>query len=150
LNGAPRRILALRPSGALAAALVALHAVAAACVIGVFPGVAGTTVGVLIVALGAAAAWDRALLKGRRSPRAIELASMGEAALVITQGERFGLAGGQPSAVNRWWVSLPVRAPGRRTLLIPAGMLDPEEFRTLRLWALWGRVPGVASGQLPA
>jgi hypothetical protein len=27
-------------------------------------------------------------------------------------------------------------------------MLAPHEFRRLRLWALWGRVPGVAGEQL--
>jgi hypothetical protein len=26
-------------------------------------------------------------------------------------------------------------------------MLDGKSFRALRLWALWGKVPGVASGQ---
>jgi hypothetical protein len=27
-------------------------------------------------------------------------------------------------------------------------MLEPREFRRLRIWALWGRLPGVAGEQL--
>jgi hypothetical protein len=150
LSGAPRLRFELRPSPGLAAGIVALHAVAAGCVALVFPGVAGGAIAFLVAGLGAAAAWDRALLKGRRSPRALEIAPTGEAELVLAAGERVGVPGRAPDAVNRWWVSLPVNAPARRTLLIPAGMLGREEFRRLRLWALWGRVPGVASGQLPA
>jgi hypothetical protein len=40
--------------------------------------------------------------------------------------------------------------PGRRSLLVPADMLASEPGRLLRLWALWGRVPEVARGQLAA
>jgi hypothetical protein len=29
-------------------------------------------------------------------------------------------------------------------------MLPAAEFRRLRIWALWGRLPGVAAAQLPA
>ena len=29
-------------------------------------------------------------------------------------------------------------------------MLEPREFRRLRIWALWGRVAGVADKQLAA
>jgi hypothetical protein len=51
-------------------------------------------------------------------------------------------------------VTLPVRGPVRRTVLVSHDMLGAEEFRRLRLWALWGRLPkdqrSVASKQLPA
>jgi hypothetical protein len=47
-------------------------------------------------------------------------------------------------------VSVPLGAASRRTLLVTADMAGEREFRLLRLWALWGRLPGVASGQLPA
>lgn len=107
-------------------------------------------IAVLALALGAAAAWDRALLRGRRSPRALELAGPGEGVLVLANGERLPVATGERPAVNRLWVSLPMGAPARRSVFVPGDMLGGREFRLLRLWALWGRVPGVASGQLPA
>jgi len=150
LNGAPRLVLELRGSQALAATILGMHAAAAACIAMVFPGAAGTTIAVLVAALGAAAAWDRALLKGRRSPRALELGQPGEGVLVFASGEPLRVTIGKPRAVNRWWVSLPVSVPMRRTLFITRDMLGAGHFRHLCLWALWGRVPGVASGQLPA
>jgi len=51
--------------------------------------------------------------------------------------------------VSRFMVALPVRRPMRRTVLVTSGMLPAEEFRRLRLWALWGKLP-VAAKQLPA
>ena len=47
--------------------------------------------------------------------------------------------GGEGEARETW----------RRSLLVAAGMLPPESFRLLRLWARWGRLPGVAPLQLP-
>jgi hypothetical protein len=130
--------------------MLGLHAAAAACIAAAFPNPAGTAIAVLVLALGVAAAWDRALLRGRRSPRALELAPPGEGVLVLANGERLRVAIDERPAVSRLWVSLPVRAPVPRTVFIPADMLGRQEFRLLRLWALWGRMPGVASGQLPA
>jgi hypothetical protein len=52
--------------------------------------------------------------------------------------------------VSRFMVTLPVRRPMRRTILVTRDMLPAQEFRLLRLWALWGRLPGVAHKQLPA
>lgn len=51
------------------------------------------------------------------------------------------------SHVSRFLVTLPA---GKRTLLITRDMLGREEFRRLRLWALWGRLPRrtVAAAQL--
>jgi hypothetical protein len=46
--------------------------------------------------------------------------------------------------------TLPVRRPMRRTILVTGDMLRAEEFRRLRLWALWGRLPRVAPEQLRA
>ena len=42
-------------------------------------------------------------------------------------------------------VTLPLNG---RTVLITRDMLGAEEFRRLRLWALWGKLPGVAPEQL--
>ena len=52
--------------------------------------------------------------------------------------------------VTRYVVALPLGSPLRRTLLVSADMLGVEEFRRLRLWALWNRLPGVAPKQLAA
>jgi len=35
----------------------------------------------------------------------------------------------------------------RRSLLVTGGMLGADSARRLRLWALWGRLPGVVPGQ---
>jgi hypothetical protein len=43
-----------------------------------------------------------------------------------------------------------VRRPARRTILVTRDMLEAEEFRRLRLFALWGRLPKVAAKQLLA
>ena len=43
-------------------------------------------------------------------------------------------------------VTLPVRRPMRRTILVTRDMLAAEEFRRLRLWALWGRLPARGAG----
>ena len=49
--------------------------------------------------------------------------------------------------VSRHVVVVPLAGPQRRTVLVTGGMLAPEAFRRLRLWALWGRLPGVAPAQ---
>ena len=100
--------------------------------------------------MGAASAWDRALLRGSRSPRAIEVTGPDTAHLVLANGELAAVRPRQGSAVTRYWVALRISSPVRRSVLVTVDMLGKERFRLLRLWALWGRVPGVASGQLPA
>ncbi|HEY6967464.1 MAG TPA: hypothetical protein VI229_08365 [Burkholderiales bacterium] len=50
--------------------------------------------------------------------------------------------------VTRYWVSLRLRSPWRRSLILVVGMLPREPLRLLRIWALWGRLPAVASRQL--
>ncbi|HLX80676.1 MAG TPA: hypothetical protein VKS43_08840 [Burkholderiales bacterium] len=127
-----------------------MHAVAAGSVAAVAPGPAGAALAVLLVALGAAAAWDRALLRGCRSPRAIEILGSGEALLVFADGKAAAARAVHGSGITRHWVALAAGSPMRRSLLVTSGMLQPGPFRLLRLWAVWGRVPGVAPGQLPA
>jgi hypothetical protein len=63
---------------------------------------------------------------------------------------RFTAELGERRSINRWMVALPVRRPRRRTILITRDMLSGEEFRRLRLWALWGKLPAVAGKQLAA
>jgi hypothetical protein len=153
LNGAPPVNFTLSPSPALASAIVAAHAAAAACLWLLLPGLPGAALAVLVVALGIAAARDRALLAAQASVVGFELTGRDAAVLKLRDGRRVPTAVGQGRFVSRFCVSLPVRAPRRGSLLVTTAMLEPESFRILRLWTLWGRVPGpsrVVSRQLPA
>jgi hypothetical protein len=148
LNSAQPVRLALSPSVGLAALVVGLHAAAAAAILTVLTGWLAFAAAVFFAVLGAAAAWDRALLASRRSPRAIEIQPSGEAFCLLADGRKaaIGQAGG--NAVTRYWVSLRLSAPAGRSFLVAGSMLPAASFRLLRLWALWGKLPGVAPGQL--
>jgi hypothetical protein len=142
--------LELMPSKGFAALILLVHAVAAACLLAVMTGWPGSAVALLAVALGIAAAWDRALLRSARSPRAIEIRSDGEARCVLGNGASGMLDSPGGAGVNRYWVALRMRSPMRRSLLVTAGMLNADSARLLRLWALWRKLPGVAQRQLLA
>jgi hypothetical protein len=135
--------LTLRPSYRLAAAIVAAHAAAAAAVLFLRPDALGMALAAALLLLGAAAARTRALLRGRRAIRVIELQGS-EARCELASGEQLPVT---PSRryVSRLAVTLPL---ARRTLLVTADMLGAREFRRLRLWALWGKLPAVAAEQL--
>ncbi|MEK6245669.1 MAG: hypothetical protein AABM33_14365 [Pseudomonadota bacterium] len=116
-------------------------------------GVPGMALAFLILALGGVSAWDRALLCGSRSARAIEIRASGAAVVavvVLASGETIAVRAVRGIGVTRHWVALGPLSLAGRGVLVTAGMLGPAAFRILRLWALWGRIPGVASGQLPA
>jgi hypothetical protein len=145
--------LALSPSWILAIAIVVLHAGAAASVYAVLPGMAGVALATALLALGFAAAWSRALLGSRAAVRVLELSST-EMTVELKDGRRFVAEMGERRHVSRFMVTLPVRRPVRRTILVSRDMLNGEEFRRLRLWALWGKLPphlaSVAAAQLRA
>ena len=138
--------LELAPSVPLAVTIVAAHAAAASCAALALPGAAGWTLGAAILGLGLAAAWSRALLRSAASVRALEIDGQ-TLVLHLAGGERLAAEASARRYVSRWFVTLPLRPPLRRTLLVSADMLAPGEFRRLRLWALWGKVP-VAGKQL--
>ena len=98
--------------------------------------------------LGLAAAWARALHGSTASVRAIEL-SENDMTLELKDGRRSSAQLGPSRHVSRFLVTLPVRRPVRRTVLVTRDMLPAEEFRRLRLWVLWEKLP-VAAKQLPA
>jgi len=130
----------LRPARALAAGTMLVHAAGAAAILLVMPGAPGIGVAVLLLALGAAAAWERALLRGTHSPRVVELEPDGTLRVLLGAGQR---ATGRAAArchVGPWWILIPLGAP-RRMALLTRDMLGAEDFRRLRIWALWGRVP---------
>ena len=104
----------------------------------------------LILALGGVSAWDRALLRGARSPRAIEIQPTGAAVLVLASGAAVAVRAVRGMGVTRHWVALAPLSLAGRSVMVTAGMLGAANARILRLWALWGRTPGVASGQRPA
>jgi hypothetical protein len=134
---------------------VAAHAAAAVAAYLVLPSLAGALLAVALVALGAAAAWNRALLKAAGSVRAIEIGGP-QPVFELHDGTRLAAPVAARRYVSRYMVALPYRtsaAAGRplgRTLLVSADMLSAAEFRRLRLWALWNRLPGVAPAQLAA
>ncbi len=132
--------LALSPSWNLAAAIVALHAAAAAAVVFTWGNPAGYVLGAALVALGLAAAWARALLGSSRSVVAIDVSGRVE----LRNGESRAIAA-RRRHVGRFMVILPLDG---RTVLVTPDMLGAEEFRRLRLWALWGKLPRVAPEQL--
>lgn len=152
MSGAQPLRLVLSSSAPLAATIAVVHAAAAACIVLVVPGWLGTVLAALVLALGAAAAADRALLLGPRAPQALELEADGGARLVLSDGTSALLSPLGGIGVTRWWVALKVAAGTRRSLFIPVGMLTPESLRMLRVWALWGKLPrtGVAAAQLPS
>ena len=125
---------------------MALHGVAAACIVVVAP--AALPAGIGILALGLFTAWSRGLLRSRSSVRALEIGGP-SLTLELGSGEKVAAETSARRYVSRLMVSLPLRRP-RRTILVTADMLPAAEFRRLRIWALWGRLPGVAAAQLPA
>lgn len=145
MSGAGALRLELRASRAAAAIILAAHLAGAACLAMVFPGLAATGVAFLLALLGAATAWDRALHRGRGSVRSLELGE-GEAALLeLADGRRAtGIVAGRRN-VNRWWVTLPLQGESRRIVVVTRDMVPAGDFRRLRLWALWGRLPKAAS-----
>ena len=137
--------LVLLPSRSLAAAILGLHIAAAGCARLALPGWSGIALAAVLLVAGLLAVRSRALLGAATSPRALVLGDRLEVELLngtTLRGEH--APGGH---VGRLLVTLPVE---KRTLLITRDMLGAEEFRRLRLWALWGRLPrrSVAAVQL--
>ena len=150
MNGALR--LELKPSRALAAGIVVAHGAAAIAAYKAVPGAMTAVLSVLLLVLGIVTAWSRALLASRASIRAIEIGG-GQPVVELASGDRLGADVASRRYVTRFVVVLPLRTPFRRTLLVTADMLDPQEFRRLRIWALWNRLPSlsaVAAKQLAA
>ena len=119
--------LSLRPSWFLAAAIFGLHTAAAACVFLVFSGWAGVALALALVALGLHSAWSRAL-----APRGLVLQEKRPA---------------EYRYVSRFLVIVPQE---NGAVLVTRDRLPAPEFRLVRLWALWGRLPrrSVAAAQL--
>ena len=146
MSGAVR--FQLKPSPALAIAIVAGHIAAAAAVYMALPRAAGVALALALVALGAATAWSRALLRSRSSVRAIEVGGP-QATFELASGERLSAIVATRRYVTRHVVALPLRGGLGRTLLVTGDMLSAEEFRRLRIWALWNRLPAARPAVAP-
>jgi len=138
-----------RPSLRLASAIIGAHAAAAAAAYMVLPGVMGAALAAALFALGVAAAWSRALLRSPAAVRAMEIGGP-QPVFQLANGERFPAEVAERRYITRYVVALPLRRPLSRTLLVTADMLGAQEFRRLRIWALWNRLPRVAAKQLIA
>jgi hypothetical protein len=141
--------LELAPSLVLASAIVVLHAAAGFSILAVMPGAPGFLAAGLVLLLGLASAWSRALFRSASSARALKLIGA-SLEVELTGGAVFAAELAERRYVGRYIVLLPVRSPMRRTILVTRDMLDADSFRHLRIWALWGRLPRVAAKQLPA
>ena len=141
--------LELGPSPLLATAIVLLHGAAAVCALLAMPDALGVLLAALLAALGASTARSRALLRARTSVRVLELQGR-RASVTLAGGDTLTGEVAERRYVSRLAVSFSLRHPVRRTLLITRDMLDADSFRSLRIWALWGRLPAVAAKQLPA
>ncbi|HEY5897511.1 MAG TPA: protein YgfX [Burkholderiales bacterium] len=139
----------LQPSRLLAAAILAAHLAAGTALLVVLPGVKGLLLAAALGALGAAAAWSRALLRSSHSVRAIEIQGA-EARFELASGEVRSAPVSARRYVARYLVTLPLGAPLARTLLVTADMLAPREFRRLRIWAVWNRLPSESRAVAPA
>jgi len=128
----------------IATLIVFAYGATAAALLALFNEAIGWTLAALTAALGIATAWDRALLRARRSVRGFEIQGPGRIVLELSDDGRLAVPVGSRRWVSAHLVALPIAAPRRRTLLIAGDMLDPDAFRRLRLWALWGQLPGVA------
>ncbi|HXZ92151.1 MAG TPA: protein YgfX [Burkholderiales bacterium] len=132
----------LSPSGVLAGTIVAIHALAGACAALALSGPGGAVLALLLPALGVAAAWDRALLRGRKSVTGMVIEGPASLRLRTRDGRETEVRATGRKHVSRLAVIVPVRGSMRRTIVVVRDMLDAESFRRLRLWALWGKVPG--------
>ena len=110
-------------------------------------GGSGAALALALFSLGAAAAWSRALLRSGSSVRALELAGPA-LTIALANGDRIAAQVGDRRYVSRLAVTLPLRRPWR-TILVTADMMRADDFRRLRIWALWGRLPGAAAAPLP-
>jgi hypothetical protein len=141
LRDVPQFRFSLNPSRRLAGAVLSAHAAAAVCAALALEAPFGSRMAALLLALGAHAAWQHALLRSARSIRAIEIAEAGEAVLERADGARLAGQISRRRHVSRHWVAMSVRGTAANPILVTNDMLDAGAFRALRMWALWNRLP---------
>jgi len=132
----------------MAAVILVAHLAGACCLVIVFPGAGAAGIALLVALLGAITAWERALHRGRNSVRGLELCDGGVAQLEMVDGRRVAGTVSERRNVNRWWVTLPLQGKSRRIVVVTRDMVPAGDFRRLRIWALWGRLPSVAAARV--
>jgi hypothetical protein len=145
----PRVRFDLAPSPVLAALIVGAHLAAAVAVYMIMHGWAAVALATALFLLGVAAAWSRGLLRSPAAVRAIQLGG-DQPLFELAGGESLSAPVGDRRYVTRYLIALPLGKPLSRTLLVTADMLGPREFRRLRLWALWNRLPSDRRNVAPA
>ena len=123
MRDVPQFRFSLNPSRRLAGAVLSAHAAAAVCAAIALDAPFGLPMAALLMALGAYAAWQHALLRSARSIRAIEIAEAGAAVLERADGARLpGQISGRRH-VSRHWVAMSVIL---RVLTYSPRVLSPQ------------------------
>lgn len=143
MSGTPPLRLRLRASLVLTLLTLAAHAAAALTLLALLPLAEGLCAAGLLVALGAIALWERTLLRSARAVFALEVGGEGGLAVWLRDGRRICAISINRRYVSRWMVVLELARHSalRRTILLSRDMLPAEDFRQLRLWALWNALP---------
>ena len=130
----------------LALILLCAHAAAGAAAWLSIGGLAGAAIALLTTAAGALAIHGRALLLAGDSPTSLRFSADEGVRITDRIGRDWVPLADSPRYLSRWLVMVAAAGPaGRvRRFLITRDMLPPEPFRRLRIWALWGEVPGAA------
>ena len=142
MSGHPLR-LQLRASPVLTFLTVGLHALTAAVLWFLLPFGAGLPLAVLVCALGAVAVGQRALLWTANAPAVLGLNRDGSLSIRLRGGREFEGIPADRRYITRWLVILELvcSRQANRTILVASDMLSTEQFRQLRLWALWRALP---------
>lgn len=128
----------------LLSGIVAIHTAAALCVSLLIGAAYGAALGALVFALGITSARNRAILRGTHALRSLRILGRNDIELEYSHGRTVYGQVADRRHVCRFWVALSVQTGTSQAVVLAGDMLEPEHFRTLRLWALWGTTPGMA------
>jgi len=139
--------LQLRASPLLTALTLAIHGVAVAILwinLGLVTGICAVLV---VLLLATVSLRERALLSAASAPSELKLMGDGTLSIRLRDGAEVSLPGAR-RYVSRWLVVFDLERDSRakRTLLVVRDMLPDDEFRRLRLWALWNEIPAGRPG----
>jgi hypothetical protein len=146
LSGQPLH-LHLRASPVLTVLTSGMHGAAAAVLWFILPPLAGAAAVLLVLLLGALSVSQRTLLWAGDAPAVLALGRDGSLVVQLRGGGKWKGTPAERRYVTRWLVVLELARPrlASRTLLVARDMLASEEFRHLRLWALWRALPDESS-----
>jgi hypothetical protein len=110
----------------------------------------GVLAAALLVLAGVMSIRDQAQIWPRRSWPRLELYRDGTLSIRTANGQESSQLRSIRRHVTRWLVILELEVPfaGRRRFLVARDMLGTDEFRRLRLWALWNSLPATQSNAI--